>query len=210
MRPVDGIAWPTQWGDERGRTSGRSRRLNWPIVVLSLFPVRAAALPDPAAFIVVAVVTLAILLVVLLRAMHTIRPYEAGVLTIFGTYKRVLRPGLNLVSPLARVVRLDLRTRRVRLEPWSVPVVGGQVRLAGTVSYHVVDAARATFQTTDLEGELVGLTKSAATQSLRGVDLGRAGAAALELTPSARDDLDQRADRFGVKVESVGLELATM
>lgn len=163
---------------------------------------------DSTGLIGIPVVALVVLLVVLFRSMHTVRPYEAGVVIVFGSFKRVLRPGLNLVTPLAQVVRVDLRGRRVRLEPWSVPLVGGPVRLVGSVAYHVVDAPRATFQTPNLEAELVALTKSAVTDSLRGVDLRRAGSAALELTAAARDDLDLRADRFGVKVESVGLELA--
>src|SRR5689334_10094943 len=98
---------------------------------LSSFPSARSTLTEATAVGVTALVLLLTLVIVVARSMYRIRPYEVGVLTMFGSYKRLLHPGLNFASPLAGVTRVDLRSRQSPLGSWSVPVIRGQVRLTG-------------------------------------------------------------------------------
>ncbi|MGP8109776.1 MAG: SPFH domain-containing protein, partial [Thermoplasmata archaeon] len=52
-----------------------------------------------------------ILFVLLSRMIYTIQPYQQGVVTLLGSYKRIVNPGFNIVSPLAVVLKIDLRTQ---------------------------------------------------------------------------------------------------
>lgn len=158
--------------------------------------------------VVVTLTLFVVLLVILWRSMHRIAPDEAGVVILLGSYRRVLRPGLNITSPLAQVRHVPLSTRTIDLGPAAMPVIGGEVTLGGTISLRVVDPARAVFQTRDLDREMVAQTWAAVTRSLRGVSLAATGSAAMELTLEARAELDRAAERNGARVETVVLRLA--
>ena len=58
-------------------------------------------------------ITLAVILLVVITAtgLRTIDQAHVGVVTLFGKYRRVINPGLNLVIPLIEKVR------------WKVPVM---------------------------------------------------------------------------------------
>lgn len=162
---------------------------------------------DVVPILVVLFVFLALVVLLVARMACSIRPYEAGLVTVLGSYRRCLTPGFSLVHPLAKVQRVDLRTRVRRVAPRPVPVIGGTVNVGGEVSFRVEDAPRAAFQTQDLDGSIGAAVRAAIVDSLTGRDLARDGSEGFRLAPLARDTLDQTAARFGVKVESVTLRL---
>lgn len=161
---------------------------------------------DLAPLVILVVACLAIVLF-LVRAAHSIKPYEVGLLVLLGSYQRQLAPGFNMIHPLGTVVRVDLRTRLLQIAPRQIPVVGGTVRVGGEASFRVTDAPRSVFQTKDLNGSVQEVVSAAIVESLKGRDLAREGSGGFELDPLARAALDQSAAQFGAKIESVTLRL---
>lgn len=100
---------------------------------------------DPTGILVVSVTFLAVVLLIHWRSITTVAPDEVGVVTILGAYQRLVRPGFNVVSPLAVVVRVKLSTRTLSLGDWSLPLATGAVPLTGTVSFRVTDARKSLF-----------------------------------------------------------------
>lgn len=158
---------------------------------------------DPTGFIVLALVFAVILLVLLWRSITTIAPDEVGVVVFLGSYRGLVRPGFNLVSPLAHVIPVKLSTRTLPLGNWRVPLAAGAVALTGTLSFRVTDAAKATFQVAKLDEELVAQTRGAIATSLGADSAPLGGSPALELTAGARAQLDAAVAKFGIEVESV-------
>ncbi|MGI0154974.1 MAG: SPFH domain-containing protein, partial [Thermoplasmata archaeon] len=66
---------------------------------------------DYTTVIVGIVLAFIVILVILTRMIYTIQPYQQGIVTLLGSYKRMINPGFNLVSPLAQVLKIDLRTQ---------------------------------------------------------------------------------------------------
>ncbi|EQD28316.1 Band 7 protein, partial [mine drainage metagenome] len=66
---------------------------------------------DYTGLIVGVVIALFVLLVLLARMIYTIQPYQQGIVTLLGSYKRIINPGFNIISPLATVLKIDLRTQ---------------------------------------------------------------------------------------------------
>lgn len=158
--------------------------------------------------LIVSVVSfLAVLILVLVKSVHAIRPYEVGLLTVLGSYRGQLAPGFNVTNPLASVQRVDLRTRGLKIAARRIPVIGGTVSVGGEASFRVTDAPRATFQTQDVNRSVEDAIGAAIVDSLKGRDLAREGAGSFGLDPLARDALDQTSARFGAKVESISLRL---
>lgn len=163
---------------------------------------------DPTGFIVVSLAFAVILVILLWRSITTIAPDEVGVVLLLGSYKGLARPGFNVVSPLAHVLRVKMSTRTVPLGTWTVPLAAGGVTLTGSLSFRVTDAARATFQAARLEDELVAQTRGAVATSLGAASAPLTGAPAVELTAAGRAQLDAAAAKFGVQVESVLVQRA--
>jgi regulator of protease activity HflC (stomatin/prohibitin superfamily) len=166
------------------------------------------ASPADVAFAVVGIAFLLILLILFHRTVQTIRPYEQGVVTIFGSYRRLLNPGVNLVSPLAVVVRVDLRSRSETLVASnfltrsSVPVTVG-----GRVDYHVTDPAKATFMAQDLAGSVRNLLRDSVALSLAPVAPESALASGWAITEAVRRAMEEPAGTLGVSVDRVALSV---
>ncbi|MCI4356969.1 MAG: hypothetical protein L3K18_07510 [Thermoplasmata archaeon] len=101
------------------------------------------------------VIVVLVVLVLLLRSRKTVRPYETAILVRFGSFRGTLGPGLNMVSPVAQVIRVDLRTRSASVGPFAAPVANGtSILVSGRAEYRVVNAAKSVFQTQDLTTSL--------------------------------------------------------
>ncbi|MCI4322890.1 MAG: SPFH domain-containing protein [Thermoplasmata archaeon] len=89
--------------------------------------------------------------VLLAKSAHQIQPYEQGVVSLLGSYRRTINPGFHMMGPFNVVIRVDLRPRSVILPPFPAPTVSGQPATVGAqVDYKVVNAARATFLSVDV------------------------------------------------------------
>jgi regulator of protease activity HflC (stomatin/prohibitin superfamily) len=142
------------------------------------------------------------------RIIQTVRPYEQGVVTIFGSYRRLLNPGFSLVSPLAVVVRVDLRSRSETLTASNfLTRSSAPVTVGGRVDYHVTDPAKATFMTQDLAGSVRNLLRDSVALSLAPVTPESALASGWAITEAVRRAMEEPAGKLGVSVDRVALSV---
>jgi len=70
---------------------------------------------DLTPFIVTGALLFLVFLVLLWRSLYNIAPFQQGVVTIVGSYKGILNPGFNVVSPIAHVVYVDWRSQHLAI-----------------------------------------------------------------------------------------------
>lgn len=83
-----------------------------------------------------------------LRSFRTIQQGTVGVVTIFGKYRRVLPPGLNMTIPFIEVVfkRISTQNRSVEMEFQAVTVDQANVYFKSMLLYSVIDANEETIK----------------------------------------------------------------
>jgi regulator of protease activity HflC (stomatin/prohibitin superfamily) len=148
-------------------------------------------------FVIVAVI-------LLLRCVRTIRPYEQGVVTILGLYRRTLSPGFQLVGPLDVVVRVDLRPQTAMLPPYGSPSGDGTpITVSARADYRIVNAARSVFQTPSVGDALQRSMKEAVSDAVSRTSKETVGANGGSIAREARDRTATLSESFGVAVECV-------
>jgi regulator of protease activity HflC (stomatin/prohibitin superfamily) len=165
---------------------------------------------DAVALVVVFVVVIVVFLIIFLSCMQRIQPYQAGIVVLFGSFKRVLLPGLNFVHPLSKVVRVDLRSETMR-----VPVSDGRSQdgtafpLTAVVAFRVSDPTRALFQVVNYRQGLSELLR----HELRG-HLGSMSTEEFRRNPNRLSvvslaDVQSTSHKWGLKIESLDVETAS-
>jgi len=144
-------------------------------------------------------------------AVEIVDAYETRALTVFGSYRGLLEPGLNVVPPfVSRTYAFDLRTQTIDVPTQEAITEDNSPVVADAVVYiRVMDAERAFLEVEDYRTA----TSNLAQTTLRAV----LGDMALDETLSRRDEinrrirveLDEPTDRWGVRVESVEVREVT-
>ena len=145
--------------------------------------------------------------VFLLVSMRRLKPFEVGVVTLFGAYRTTLSPGLTFVNPLARVTRVDLRTREVAVTGVEAPTGSGvRVRADLKLRFRVVDAARAVFKARDVEASTRSQLESSVRTRFEQLPLERVLAGDASTILGLLDAMNGACGGWGVRVESVDLK----
>lgn len=150
----------------------------------------------------------AIIVAVLLSAIHVLREYERAVMFTLGRFSGVKGPGLIIVIPvIQQIVRVDLRTRV--LDVPSQDVISRDnvsVKVNAVVYFRVIDADKAVIQ---VENFLVATSQLAQT-TLRSVlgkhELDEMLAERDQLNRDIRAILDSQTDAWGIKVANVEIK----
>src|SRR6202012_4966469 len=82
-----------------------------------------------------------IVLVILFSSFVTVKQGTIAVVTVFGKYRRIMRPGLNFKMPLIEQVysRISIQNRSVELEFQAVTVDQANVYFKAMLLYSVLD-----------------------------------------------------------------------
>ena len=165
---------------------------------------------DVTSFGILAFLIIVIVLIIFARTIHTVQPYQQGLVVLFGSYKRLVNPGLVFVHPLARVIPVDLRPKTQELAlPNSVSPDGTPYRLDLRFTTHIADAPRSVFQVANVReavAEIAGREARAlvATLSVTEINLQRVALAA-----RLKDALQAPLSELGVAVDDVDIVGAT-
>jgi regulator of protease activity HflC (stomatin/prohibitin superfamily) len=148
-----------------------------------------------------------ILIVLLVRSANSIQPYQQGVVTIFGSYKRLINPVLTFISPVATVVRMDLRTQVLEVPRQEVITKDNSPTNVDAIIYiKVVDAPKAIFQVQDYHVATVALAQTTLRSIIGDMELDEVLYNRDRINTRLRDILDQSTDRWGVRVEAVEIK----
>jgi regulator of protease activity HflC (stomatin/prohibitin superfamily) len=162
---------------------------------------------DYTAFIVLAVVIILIAMVILAKTIWTIQPYQQGIVTLFGSYKRMINPGLHFIHPLANVTRIDLRTQVLEVPRQEVITKDNSPTNVDAIIYiKVVDAPKSIFQVQDYHVATVALAQTTLRSIIGDMELDEILYNRERINTRLRDILDEATDRWGVRVEAVEIK----
>src|SRR5690348_5842195 len=80
-----------------------------------------------------------LLIIIILMGLKTINQGTIGVVTVFGKYRRVLKPGLNLIIPFIESIyrRISIQNRSVEMEFQAVTADQANVYFKNMLLYAV-------------------------------------------------------------------------
>jgi regulator of protease activity HflC (stomatin/prohibitin superfamily) len=162
---------------------------------------------DYTLYFVIGILAFIILLVILTRAIYTIQPYQQGVVTLLGSYKRIINPGFNVVSPLSAVLKIDLRTQVLEVPRQEVITKDNSPTNVDAIIYiKVVDPPKAIFQVQDYHVATVALAQTTLRSIIGDMELDEILYNRERINTRLRDILDEATDRWGVRVEAVEIK----
>jgi regulator of protease activity HflC (stomatin/prohibitin superfamily) len=148
-----------------------------------------------------------IAIVLLVRSVYSIQPYQQGVVTRFGSYKGVINPGLNRINPLSLVVKVDLRTQVLEVPRQEVITKDNSPTNVDAIIYiKVVDSPKSIFQVQDYHVATVALAQTTLRSVIGDMELDEVLYNRERINTRLRDILDEATDRWGVRVEAVEIK----
>ena len=162
---------------------------------------------DIAAFWVL-LIPLVVALFVLFNSFRILREYERGVVFMLGRLWKVKGPGLVLVIPfLQQMVRVDLRTRVLDVEPQDVISRDNvSVRVSAVVYYRVVDPEKAIVQVEFFNEATSQLAQTTLRSVLGHHDLDEMLSERTKLNADIQTILDEQTGAWGIKVSNVEIK----
>ncbi|MEY3407689.1 MAG: hypothetical protein RL038_750 [Actinomycetota bacterium] len=154
-------------------------------------------------------IPIAIVAVVLVRAIRIVPQASAGIVERLGRYNRTLNAGLNLIVPFIDRVRplIDLRERVVSFPPQPVITSDNLVVSIDTVIYfQVTDAKSATYEIENFIQGIEQLVVTTLRNVVGGLDLEQVLTSRDGINANLRGVLDEATGKWGVRVNRVELK----
>jgi len=162
---------------------------------------------DYTGVIVGSVLLALIIIIVLYRSITIISPYQQGIVTLLGSYRRILPSGFNTVNPLASVQKVDLRTQVLEVPRQEVITKDNSPTNVDAIIYiKVVDAPKSYFQVQDYHVATVALAQTTLRSIIGDMELDEVLYNRERINTRLRDILDEATDRWGVRVEAVEIK----
>jgi len=192
---------------ELGRLIGGvdvSRVLAAVVVVTGLLLV--LPLSNPAALI--GLLALGAVVAVLASAVEIVDATEKRALTVFGEYRGLLEPGLNVVPPLvSRTHSFDVRTQTLDVPPQEAITEDNSPVTADAVIYvRVMDPERAYLQVENYREAVSDLAQTTLRAVIGDMELDDTLKQREEINARIHDELDRPTDEWGVRVEAVEVQ----
>ena len=155
----------------------------------------------------VSVGLLALLLVVvtLWQSFEIVDAYEKKTLTVFGEYRELLEPGINLIPPfVSRTYPFDMRTQTLDVPRQEAITRDNSPVTADAVVYiKVMDAKKAFLEVDDYKKAVSNLAQTTLRAVLGDMELDDTLNKRQEINAKIRKELDEPTDEWGIRVESV-------
>ena len=162
---------------------------------------------DYTGIIIGVVLAFILILVLLTRMIYTIQPYQQGIVTLLGSYKRMINPGFNMVSPLSQVLKIDLRTQVLEVPRQEVITKDNSpTNVDAIIFIKVVDAPKAIFQVQDYHVATVALAQTTLRSINGDMELEEIQYNRERINTRLRDILDEATDKWGVRVDAVEIK----
>ncbi|WP_394343993.1 SPFH domain-containing protein [Halalkalirubrum salinum] len=155
----------------------------------------------------IAVGLLAIILaaVTVASAVEMVDAYEQRALTVFGEFRTLLKPGLNLVPPfVSRTYRFDMRTRTIDVpRQEAITRDNSPVRADAVVYYRIMDAKKAFLEVDNYEVAISNLAQTTLRAVIGDMELDETLSRREAINAKIRKELDEPTDEWGIRVEAV-------
>ncbi len=148
---------------------------------------------------------LVVVLAALLSAIEIVNAYEKRALTVFGEYRKLLEPGINVIPPfVSRTYTFDMRTQTIDVPRQEAITRDNSPVTADAVVYiRVMDAKKAFLEVDDYKTAVSNLAQTTLRAVLGDMELDDTLNKRQEINARIRTELDEPTDEWGIRVESV-------
>jgi regulator of protease activity HflC (stomatin/prohibitin superfamily) len=162
---------------------------------------------DYTGIILAGLIVVVIVYILLARVFYSIQPYQQGVVTRLGSYRGIINPGLNMVSPISQVLRIDLRTQVLEVPRQEVITKDNSPTNVDAIIYiKVVDSPKAIFQVQDYRVATLALAQTTLRSIIGDMELDEILYNRERINTRLRDILDESTDKWGVRVDAVEIK----
>lgn len=158
------------------------------------------------------IITLGIILLVLLilaiKGVKILRPYEKGVVERLGKYQRTVESGLVVIIPFIETIRkVDLREQVVDVPPQEVITKDNTVVVVDCVIfYEVVDPFNAVYNVVNFYQAITKLAQTNLRNIIGDLELDQTLTSREMINTQLREVLDEATDKWGTKVVRVEIQ----
>ncbi|ESP88319.1 SPFH domain-containing protein [Candidatus Halobonum tyrrellensis] len=154
---------------------------------------------------VVGLLFLLVVVVAVYQAIVIVDAYEKKALTVFGEYRKLLEPGINIVPPfVSRTYTFDMRTQTLDVPRQEAITRDNSPVTADAVVYiKVMDAKKAFLEVEDYKTAVSNLAQTTLRAVLGDMELDDTLNKRQEINARIRKELDEPTDEWGIRVESV-------
>jgi len=169
------------------------------------------ALADVNPLVGVGLVLLVLAIATVYSAVEIVEAYDREALTVFGEYRRLLKPGIHLVPPfISRSYPFDMRTQTMDVPQQEAITRDNSPVTADAVVYiRVMDAKRAFLEVDDYKKAVSNLAQTTLRAVLGDMELDDTLSKRQEINARIRRELDEPTDEWGIRVESVEVREVT-
>ncbi|APW98641.1 phosphoesterase [Halobiforma lacisalsi AJ5] len=166
-------------------------------------------LEDP--LVLVGALVLVVVLATVWSMVEIVDAYNRGALTVFGEYRKLLEPGLNIVPPfVSRVYTFDMRTQTIDVPSQEAITRDNSPVTADAVVYiRVMNAKRAFLEVDDYERAVSNLAQTTLRAVIGDMELDDTLSRREMINERIRTELDEPTDEWGIRVESVEVREVT-
>ncbi|ELZ48245.1 band 7 protein [Halorubrum californiense DSM 19288] len=153
----------------------------------------------------VGLLALLLVIVTLWQSFEIVDAYEKKTLTVFGEYRKLLEPGINLIPPfVSRTYPFDMRTQTLDVPRQEAITRDNSPVTADAVVYiKVMDAKKAFLEVDDYKKAVSNLAQTTLRAVLGDMELDDTLNKRQEINAKIRKELDEPTDEWGIRVESV-------
>ena len=151
---------------------------------------------------------LAFILFIILISIRQISEYERGIKFRFGKFKKIIKPGWNLVLPIIESYKkVDIRTKAVDVpEQDAITRDNVSIRINAVIYYKVFDASKAILAVERYQYAVGQLAQTTMRNAVGAVSLDELLSERDKISTEICKVIDEATDPWGIKVENVELK----
>ncbi|WP_226481908.1 SPFH domain-containing protein [Natrinema amylolyticum] len=168
-----------------------------------------SVLEDP--LLLVGAVVLLLVAITVWQMVEIVDAYDRAALTVFGEYRKLLEPGLNIVPPfVSRIYTFDMRTQTLDVPQQEAITRDNSPVTADAVVYiRVMNAKRAFLEVDDYQRAVSNLAQTTLRAVIGDMELDDTLSRREMINERIRQELDEPTDEWGIRVESVEVREVT-
>ena len=145
---------------------------------------------------------------ILLISIRQISEYERGIKFRFGKFKKIMKPGWNIVLPIIESYRkVDIRTKAVDVpEQDAITKDNVSIRINAVIYYKVFDASKAILAVERYQYAVGQLAQTTMRNAVGAVSLDELLSERDKISTEICKVIDKATDPWGIKVENVELK----
>jgi len=166
-------------------------------------------LEDP--LLLIGAVVLLLVVITVWQMVEIVDAYDRAALTVFGEYRKLLEPGLNVVPPfVSRIYTFDMRTQTLDVPQQEAITRDNSPVTADAVVYiRVMNAKRAFLEVDDYQRAVSNLAQTTLRAVIGDMELDDTLSRREMINERIRTELDEPTDEWGIRVESVEVREVT-